>query len=81
MDAVAEDHLRHLPEFRLSPFKPFDTTLIELRNSKRNLITNILVQNTHERDRQRGKSQIVKENVRVVKNVRTVVVVVNVVPE
>jgi hypothetical protein len=56
----------YTPEFGLRPFKPLNASSVELRHGKRNFVRNVLIQDTHEYDRQRGEREIVEQNVGIV---------------
>jgi hypothetical protein len=71
----------HLPELRLCPLLPFNTTTVELRDSQGNFIIDVLVQDTHDNDGERGKSKIEENDVGVIEDILAVKVGVDLVPE
>ena len=70
-----------LPEFWLRPLLPFNTTAIELWDSQTDFVVDILVQDAHDNDRQGSESQVEKNDVGVVKDVRAIELGVDLVPE
>ncbi len=71
----------YIPKLRLSPFLPLNTTAIQLRDCKRNSVIDILVQDTHDNDRERSESKIEQNDVSVVEDILAVKVGVDLVPE
>jgi hypothetical protein len=70
-----------VPELWLCPFLPFDATTVKLRHSQRDLVVNVLVQNTHDNDGKRSERKVEEDNVRVIENVLAVKVGVYLIPE
>lgn len=54
---------------------------VQLRNSERDLVTNILIKDTHESDRHRREDQVDEEDIGVVEQVGDVKVVVYLIPK
>lgn len=73
--------MRNIPELELGPFLPLDTSHVQLRNSQGHLVIDVLIQDSHENDRQRSERNVDQDNVGVIEQIRTVEVVVDTVPE
>lgn len=71
----------YIPELRLSPLFALDTTAIQLRNCERDSIIDVLIQDTHDNNRERSESKIKENDVGVVEDILAVEVGVNLVPE
>lgn len=69
------------PELELRPFLSLNTTAVQLWHGDRNFVVHVLIKDTHEDDQERGESQVVEQNVGVIKGVRAVEVGVDLVPE
>ena len=51
------------PELGLRPFLSLNATAVQLRHGERDLVVDVLVQDTHENDWERCEGQVVKQNV------------------
>ena len=71
----------YAPKLRLSPLLPLNTTAIELRNGERDLVVDILIQDTHDNNWERSESKVEEDNVGVVEDILAVEVGVDLVPE
>ena len=71
----------YLPKLYLRPFLALDTSPVELWDGERDFIADVLVQNPHENDRKRCKGKIDQQDIGVVKQVRAIKVVVDLIPE
>lgn len=70
-----------VPELKLRPFLTLDTSHIQLRHGKRDLIVHVLVENTHEDHRQGSEGEVDQHNVGIVEKIGAIKVVVDTVPE
>lgn len=71
----------HLPKLHLRPFLAFDTSAVQLWNSKRNFVIYILVKDAHEYNGKRSKSQIDQQNIGVIEYVSNIKAIEDLVPE
>lgn len=71
----------HIPELRLGPFLPLNTTAVQLRDCERYSVIDVLIQDTHDNNWERGESKVEKDNVGVVEHILAVKVGVDLVPE
>lgn len=71
----------YIPELWLSPLLPLNTAAIQLRNCERNPVVDVLIQDTHDDNRERSESKVEEDNVGVVEDILAVEVGVDLVPE
>lgn len=71
----------YIPEFRLSPLLPLYTTTVQLRYCERYPVIDVLIQDTHNNNRERSESKIKEDDVGVVEDILAVEIGINLVPE
>lgn len=81
MSSITTYDSHDIPKFHLSPFFPFNASAVELRDSQRDLVTDILIKDAHENNRNRRKSQVIKQDIGVVEEVGRIKVVVYLIPK
>ena len=78
---VNESELRDVPELGLSPLLPLNASGIQLRNRQGDLVVDVLVQYTHQNDRQRSEGQIEPDNIAIIEDILAVIVGKDLIPE
>ena len=78
---VTTNDSHDIPKFHPSPFLPFNTSAVELRDSQRDFVTDILIKDAHENNRERRKSQVIKQDIGIVEEVGSIKIVVYLIPE
>src|SRR5262245_16836192 len=76
-----ERRKKHLPELGLGPLESLDTATIQLGHGERHAVGNVLVEDAHEDDGDRGEEQVEHDDVRVLEEVGHVEVAVYLKPE
>ncbi|KAH3682404.1 hypothetical protein WICPIJ_006629 [Wickerhamomyces pijperi] len=69
------------PELGHSPFRAQNTNSVKLRNQKRDLGTDILIENTHEDNWKRSVGQVVEHQVGILEQIGTIELTVDPIPE
>jgi hypothetical protein len=71
----------HIPELELRPFLALDAASVQLGDGQGHLVTDVLVEDPHEDNREGGEGKIVEKNVCIIEEVRAVEAVVQLIPE